>query len=111
MDREEILAKSRNENKGLDEREKASLKQAGSRAYAVGGMVCMAVILLSAVFDRFGSPATYAAWAVYLSMAGTTFVTKYGALQKKHELILGCFYLVLAAVFLVLFVLKLTGAR
>jgi len=72
MNREEILEKSREENKKMDEREKNALTVAGQRATAVGGLVCMAIILLNACLDRYNNPATWAVWGVYLSMTGTT---------------------------------------
>lgn len=106
MTREEILALSRKENKNSDEMEKDALLKAGQRACAVGGCVCMVIILLETIFSQQVNIST---WAVYLSMTGTTLLTKYARLRKKHELILGLLELALAAAFLVIHVVRLVG--
>ena len=41
MNREEILARSREENKNRDEMERDAFSKAGQRACAVGGLVCL----------------------------------------------------------------------
>ncbi len=105
MDREEILARSREENKKQDEMERDALAKAGQRACAVGGIVCALIILLEAVFSDHVSMSV---WAVYLSMTGTMLLVKYLRLKKKHELIFGAAELALAAVFFVMFVIGLT---
>ena len=105
MDREEILARSREENKKQDEMERDALAKAGQRACAVGGIVCALIILLEAVFSDHVSMSV---WAVYLSMTGTMLLVKYLRLKKKHELIFGAVELALAAVFFVMFVIGLT---
>jgi len=109
MNREEILAKSRKENEKMDEREKAAFTSAGQRATAVGGLVCVAILLLNTALDRFGDPTTWAVWAVYLSMTGTTLLAKYAKLKKRHELIFGCVQVLMAAAFLAVYVKKLLG--
>ena len=46
MTKEEILEKSRQENKNQDEMERYAMARAGKRACAVGGLVCMAIVVL-----------------------------------------------------------------
>ena len=104
MDKEEILQKSRNENKNRDEMERSTYEKAGKTACAVGGFVCMIIILLEAIFTKQVNCGT---WAVYLSMTGTMLLVKYFQLKKKHELIFGVAELILAAIFLVMFVIRL----
>ena len=104
MTKEEILEKSRQENKNQDEMERDAMARAGKRACAVGGLVCMAIIVLEAIFSDHVSMST---WAVYLSMTGTMLLVKYIRLKKKHELIFGVLELALAAVFFVMFVIGL----
>ena len=54
MNKEEILAKSRNENKGrTDEMETAVLGKAGRIAAAAGGLVCMLIVILNLISMRF----------------------------------------------------------
>ena len=104
MDREEILQKSRNENKNRDEMERSTFEKAGQTACAVGGFVCMIIIIIEAIFTGQVNCGT---WAVYLSMTGTMLLVKYFRLKKKHELVFGAAELILAAIFLVMFVIRL----
>ena len=104
MDKEEILARSRQENSRRDEMEADTFARSGQLATAVGGIVCMAVILLEGFI---GGRVNYGAWAVYLSMAGSMLLGKYHRLGKKHELVFGIAELALAAAFFVMFVLQL----
>lgn len=97
MTKEEILAKSREENKNRDEMERFAYAKAGQRACAVGGLVCVIVILLEFIF---AARVSFSTWAVYLSMTGTMLLTKYLSLKKKHELIFGILQLVFALLFL-----------
>ena len=104
MNREEILERSRSENKNHDEMELAALAKAGQRACAVGGLVCAAFIIIEAFLAK---KVSCSIWAVYLSMTGTMLLTKYFKLGKKHELVFGLMQLVLAAVFFVMYVIEL----
>ncbi len=104
MNKEEILEKSRQENKGRDEMERDAFAKAGQTACAVGGIVCALVIIFEAIFAR---QVNFSIWAVYLSMTGTMLLTKYRRLGKKHELIFGACQLILAAIFLAMYVIRL----
>ena len=104
MNKEEILERSRQENRKRDEMEADIFARAGQLATAVGGIVCMAVILLEGFL---AGRVNYGTWAVYLSMAGSMLLGKYRRLNKKHELIFGIAELALAAAFFVMFVLQL----
>ncbi len=104
LTKEEILEKSRIENKTRDEMENAVFAKAGLRACAVGGIVCALVIVLEAVFS---DQVNFSTWAVYLSMTGTMLLVKYFGLRKKHELVFGVLQLLLAAMFFVMYVVRL----
>ena len=106
MDREEILEMSRQENRNQDEMERDALARGGQKALSVGGIVCMLLIILEAVFAKEVNPGT---WAVYLSMTGTLLVYKYTRLKKKHELVTGVIQLMLAAVFFVMCITRRVG--
>ena len=69
MNKEEILERSRQENRKRDEMEADTFARAGQLATAVGGIVCMAVILLEGFLAE---RVNYGTWAVYLSMAGSS---------------------------------------
>lgn len=106
MDREEILKRSRKENKKQDEMELAVFSKAGQRACVVGGIVCMAMILLENTFaDRF----SVSIWSVYLSMIGTVQLIKYQGFKKKYQLITAILFIALALVFFVMYLIDLVG--
>lgn len=106
MDKEEILKRSRKENQNKDEMELAVFSKAGLRACGVGGIVCMAIILLESIFvDRIN----VSIWAVYLSMAGTMQLVKYQGFKKKYQLISAVLLLALALVFFVIYLVDLVG--
>lgn len=104
MNREEILERSRQENKNRDEMERDAMARAGQKACAVGGMLCAVIIILEAFFAKQVNMST---WAVYLSMTGTMLMVKYMHLKKKHELAFGLMQLALAAVFFIMYVIRL----
>jgi hypothetical protein len=106
MDRNDILEKSRKENRNMDEREKDALAKAGQKAAAVGGVVCAFIILFEAIVSDFTS---FSTWAVYLSMTGTALLVKYSILRKKHELLFGLLQLVLAIIFLGIYIKRMVG--
>ena len=104
MNKEEILARSKQENRGQDV---ASLEV--SRASIMFGWI-IAVCLLAVVavvealvFDRMSSGGFFAV------MAGCTaiFVAKYLKLRKRHELYISIIYAIGAVAFLVSWILQL----
>ncbi len=104
MTKDEILELSREENRNKDEMEKAVFVKAGQRACAAGGIVCAAIIVLEAIFAK---EVSYSTWAVYLSMTGTMLLVKYFGLHKKHELVFGALQLILAAMFFIMYAVRL----
>ena len=83
--KEEILEKSREENKKGDERE----KQAQNKAYAIGAsiglLLCMVVVLLERiVFDRSDD----AVWLIYTGMDFPISLISYKETKKKSWLVL-----------------------
>ena len=109
MDAAEILAKSRQENKGPDEREKAATARAAQRGAAVGGLVCFLVLLINAITGNYSAPATWAVWSVYLSITGTTLLLKYRELKSRHELVFGLIELALALLFFAIYITRVRG--
>jgi preprotein translocase subunit SecY len=106
MDRNDILEKSRKENRNMDERERDALAKAGQRATAVGGIVCAFIIIFESIVSDFVSLST---WAVYLSMTGTTLLVKYSILRRKHELLLSLLELALAIICMGMYIKRLLG--
>ena len=104
MNREEILARSQQENRGQDI---ASL-EVSKQCILVGWLV--AVVLLAVVsvvdaivFDRMNNEIFFAV------MAGcaTIFLIKYWKLRRRHELVIGLVYTVAALLFLIAWILQL----
>jgi hypothetical protein len=106
MDRNDILEKSRKENRNMDEMEKDALAKAGQRAFGIGGLVCAFIIVFEAIVSDFAS---FSTWAVYFSMTGTTLLVKYSILKKKHELLFGLLQLALAIVFMCMYIKRMLG--
>lgn len=83
MNKEEILQKSRKENKNQDIYEHEVVRQAGTLSSVV-------MILLSAVFFAVqifvGGGPNCGLWAVVFSASMTTFWVKYIRLRRRHEL-------------------------
>lgn len=101
MDKEEILKKSREENKDRDFVEEAALAKANSIALAVGVMMCGVISILRALFTEQG--AEPAVWTVYFSVLATTMLVKFFKLRRRHELLLGLLYLAFCVFFFVLY--------
>ena len=101
MNRDEILEKSRNENKGkYDERQLAALGKASNVGIAVGGLMCMLIALVSEIFfDRYIFYAI--AWLVYTSMLGSRSLYLYKELKARKHLVIGILETVCAAAFAV----------
>ena len=106
MQKDEILKKSRMENKNMDEREMSVLASAGKLAARVGMLMCCVIAVLEVLFtDRIN----YASWMIYFSILGTIFTMKYLKLHRRHELLLAILYDGLFVFFTVMFVIRLIG--
>lgn len=105
MNREEILAKSKQENRGQDV---AGLEV--SRASIMFGWI-VAIILLGVVtvvealvYDRMSSGIFFAVMAGCAAI----FISKYLKLRRKHELYIGIIYVFSTVAFLIAWILQLT---
>ena len=104
MQKDEILKKSRMENKNMDEREMSVLASAGKLAARVGMLMCCVIAVLEVLFtDRIN----YASWMIYFSILGTLFIYKYIKLKNRHELICALLYCAIFIMFTVLFIINL----
>lgn len=106
MDKDEILAKSRKENKDMDFVEAEALAKANSIALSVGIMVCGLLSVLSAIIKEH---VDYAAWTVYFSALATQMIVKYVKLRRRHELLIGLFYAVCCVMFFVFYLRDVLG--
>ena len=104
MEREEILNKAKQENKGKDLADKAAAKDGSFIAYIVG--VCLLILVDTVNGFVLGYVNRGADFALF-SMACAAFAVKYAKLRKKHELIVAIWWGVLAVASLVVWVLQL----
>ena len=108
MEKEEILAISRRENKNRDLTEAATAQQAGNIAGRVGACVCC---LVSVVFVWATGTMLYSPWVIYFSILGTHSLVIYRKKKRKTELTLTILYFAMFLLFLVLFAVRLVGVR
>ena len=107
MDKDEILKKSREENKNRDFVEAEVLNRANAIALAVGVMVCGVVSILRGLLTEKGTEP--AVWTVYFSVLATTMLVKFAKMRKRHELLLGLLYLGFCVFFFALYLRDLLG--
>ena len=100
MNKEEILARSRNENKGMDIIELQSLEKASRIAAQVGMLLCCFVAVMEVAVT---GQVSMESWLIYFGILSM----KYRLMKKRHELFLSIFYTALFLMFLVLFLWKL----
>ncbi len=108
MEKEEILAISRRENKNRDLAEAATAQQAGNIAGRVGACVCC---LVSVVFVWATGTMLYSPWVIYFSILGTHSLVIYRKKKRRTELTLTILYFAMFLLFLVLFAVRLVGVR
>ncbi len=108
MEKEEILAISRRENKNRDLAEAATAQQAGNIAGRVGACVCC---LVSVVFVWATGTMLYSPWVIYFSILGTHSLVIYRKKKRKTELTLTILYFAMFLLFLILFAVRLIGVR
>ncbi len=96
MNKEEILEKSRAENRNKDIYEQEILKQASTSAVIV--MMVLATIFFAAQIFV-GGGMNWGIWALVFSANMTIFWVKYIKLRRKHELVMAIAYTILVSVF------------
>lgn len=104
MEKDEILAKAQQENKGGDLADVEAQKKGAMVAYIVG--IC-AMILVSFITFWVTGIFHYGPMGVVCLMTMIAFFIKYFSLRKKHELIVAICYAACTAVFLTLWILQL----
>lgn len=105
MNKEEILEKSRAENRNKDIYEQEVLKQASTSAVIV--MMILATIFFAAQIFV-GGGTNWGIWALVFSVNMTTFWAKYRKLRRKHELVIAIAYTILVVAFSVCHIYNLT---
>ena len=94
MDREEILAKSRAENKDT------------GLAFTTGVLLGSLVSVLHSIFK---DSVDYGVWTVMFGMMSSLMLVKYAKLKKRHELLFGLVYAALSVCFFVFYLQNVLG--
>ena len=92
MDREDILARNRKENKERDLFEKEVLRES-RKAGAVASMLLAFVLLTIRVI--LGCGIDYGLWAVCMATLAATFTVKARRLHRRHEMLIAAGYTIL----------------
>lgn len=108
MNREEILEKSRKENRNKDLAELDIEVKAGSVAARVGATVC---VLISTVFVFAADTMPSMPWIIYFSIIGTNSLVKFVKLKRKTDLTLTILFFVILVLWLAVFAARLLGVR
>lgn len=95
MDKNEILAKSRAENKNKDVYEQEVLKQASSAAVIIQ-MILAAIFVVTQIFA--GGGINWGLWALVLSANMAASWVKYMKLHREHELAAAAAYTILVSI-------------
>ncbi len=105
MNREEILMKSRKENRGQDIAELEAAKDSRQLGWVIIVCLLALVSLVDAiVLGRMNSEAFFALMAA----TSAVFFAKYHRQGKKHELVIAVIYAAAAALFLAAWIIALT---
>lgn len=98
MNKDEILAKSRKENKNKDLAEMEVMYQAGSHASRVGALVCCLISLLSSTVAH---AMLYSPWIIYFSILTTQWFVRFVKMKRKSDLVLAILFFSLTILALV----------
>lgn len=83
MKKEEILERSRNENRNADLYEKEVLIQAGNVSAGVGTLMCAVLFITQALL---GGGTNSGLWAIMMSMQAGAFAVKAFRLRRKSDI-------------------------
>ncbi|MDE6659617.1 MAG: hypothetical protein K2K01_05845 [Eubacterium sp.] len=103
MNKEEILAKSRNENQNQDLYEKDVIIKSGQIATTVMMAICFLFFLLDAFIK---DNTNYGFMAIIFSTQATIFTVKAIKLKRKHEIIMAIAYSLLTICFIAYHIYK-----
>ena len=106
MDKDEILERSRKENKDRDFVEAEALSNANGVALTIGVILCA---LLSVLHSIFKDSVDYGVWTVMFGIMSTIMLVKFSKLRQRHELLVGLGYLALAIFFFVFYLRDVLG--
>lgn len=88
MTKDEILEKSRKENRNLDIEDLEIQSKGKSIAFGVSGLFCVVFFIINRIFGDY----PFDLGAIYFSMYSALFFYKFLKRRKKHELFVAIFY-------------------
>lgn len=106
MNKNEILEKSRAENKNGDEMEKKVRMKASAISATVGMSLCMILVIIEElVFDRSAT----ALWIIYTGVQFTSSLLEYINTKKRTSLAFGILFGILVLLNIVVYIFKCIG--
>ncbi len=106
MTKDEILEKSRQDNKGKDIEDQEVQKTAAMAGYFSSLGICAFISIVSFIFTK---KVSVQCWMIFFGMLSVAFFTKFFKLKKIHELIVALCYLAIFILLTVVFIFELTG--
>jgi hypothetical protein len=106
MDKQEILAKSQDENKNKDVADYDAQKKGSYIGFFVSGLIGLAAVIID---NHFFGRVPYEILAMICVGYAALFLYKYIKLRKKHELLVTIIWSLLTIGWVVLYVLQLCG--
>lgn len=107
MNKDELLKKAQEENKGYDERDLINIKQAGAASAAVGCALCMIISLVYRIVEGIDPLVGITCWLIYCGMNAAGALFKAIHIRKKLFTVSAVLYGVLFIAFAALFVIEL----
>lgn len=89
MTKEEILEKSRNENKNQDIYDLEIQNKAARLSIYITSILCCLLIITVTIYQK---TVPFEFVLILCGMLSTMFITKFIMMRKKHELIIACIY-------------------
>jgi hypothetical protein len=107
MNKEEILEKSRNENKNQDVYEKEVIKEGGNIGAVVAAILATIFFVIQILL---GEGMNYGLYAVVFSIPAAGYIVKAIRLKRKHEVVVAILYTIAVITFSVAHVYQLFTA-
>lgn len=106
MDKDEILAKSREENQNKDLAEAEVKAQVSTIALKVGVCICF---ILTFLHQTYRGSYDYGVWIVYIGIFAATCLGRYAKLRQRRDLVCGLLCIPCGIFFFVLYLRRVLG--
>ena len=104
MEKNEILMKAQQENKGKDIADLEAQKKGTNISFTVGGLAFIAIVIVEMIVT---GVMHYEIMGGCFLMLATAFFTKFFMLRKKHELVVAISYTLIAIAWFTFWILRL----